>query len=303
MYRAAGCALVVLFTLATTGLSAESICAPAAAMPTPPELREARLKARDRGVLWQVEKDGCHGYLYGTLHVGKLAWAMPGRLVTQALREADLFAMELDPADPAVAKGMNAPQAAQDAPVVSPALRRRLQALAAKACVPWEQLEALPPVMIVARLEMVEARWIGLDEGYGSEFVFGGFAKATGKPVVMLETVAIQRAALLGGSPAEQIGRIEKAVSALETGEPQEHGTAHRRLGERRPGAPRARVVRVRLVFSRNPGLAARIAELHRGGKRVFAAIGILHMLGDKAVQKLLMARGFKVERVAFDTP
>jgi uncharacterized protein YbaP (TraB family) len=35
----------------------------------------------------------------------------------------------------------------------------------------------------------------------------------------------------------------------------------------------------------------------------VFAAIGILHMVGDKGVHRLLVARGFKVEQVAFDVP
>ena len=57
------------------------------------------------------------------------------------------------------------------------------------------------------------------------------------------------------------------------------------------------------LAFARNPGLAAGIEDLHRTGRRVFAAIGVLHMVGDKAVPKLLVARGFKVERVAFDVP
>lgn len=310
-YRTAGYALVALFTISTTGLSAEPTCPPVAAMPTPTQFNEAKRQARDRGVLWQLEKDGLQSYLYSTFHLGKLAWAVPGRLVTQALRQADIFAMEIDPTDPAVAKGMNVPQAPQDTPVVSPALRRRLQALATKACVPWEQLEALPPVMIVVTLEMLDARWVGLDGAYGSEIVFGGFANATGKPIVMLETVATQRAALLGGSPAEQIDRIERGVSALETGATRKSLAL---LAEAWANSDLERIEREwcgcdtrdasedleRLAFSRNPALAASIAELHRSGKRVFAAIGILHMVGDKAVQKLLLARGFKVERVAF---
>ena len=310
-YGVAGYALGALLTLSTTVLSAEPPCPPVSAMPTPTQLNEAKRQARDRGVLWRLEKDGRHSYLYGTLHLGKLGWAVPGRLVTLALRQADIVGMELDPTDPAVAKGMNAPQAPQDAPVVSPALRRRLEALATKACVPWGQLEALPPVMIVVTLEMLDARWIGLDGAYGGEFVFGGFANATGKPIVMLETVATQRAALLGGSPAEQIDRIERGVSALEMGATRKSLAL---LAEAWANGDLERIEREwcecdtrdasedleRLAFSRNPALAASIAELHRSGKRVFAAIGILHLIGDKAVQKLLLARGFKVERVAF---
>jgi hypothetical protein len=42
---------------------------------------------------------------------------------------------------------------------------------------------------------------------------------------------------------------------------------------------------------------AALLDELHRSGQRVFAAAGILHMVGDTALQKLLAERGFKIER------
>jgi len=52
------------------------------------------------------------------------------------------------------------------------------------------------------------------------------------------------------------------------------------------------------MAATRNPGIAARLDELHRGGQRVFAAAGILHMVGDGALQKLLTERGFTVERV-----
>jgi uncharacterized protein YbaP (TraB family) len=264
-------------------------------------------------VLWRFEKDGRHGYLYGTIHVGKLEWVMPGRVVDQALREADIIAMELDPADPSVAEGINAPQKAQEAPVVSTALWNRLRAQAASVCVPWETLHALPPLMILARLEMLEARWVGLDEGYAVEFVLGGFARATRKDVAVLETVAVQRAAIMGGSPEEQIGRIERGLSALETGKIRRSTAV---LAEAWASGDLERLERYRewcecdtpdesadldrLAFARNADLTARIEDLHRNAKRVFAAIGILHMVGDKGIPRLLMGRGFKVERVTF---
>src|SRR5215510_6492911 len=153
-------ALLLLCALRTAGPGAAPACPSVATRPTLTQLQEAKRRARDRGVLWRFEKDGRHGYLYGTIHVGKLEWAMPGRVVDQALREADIIAMELDPADPSVAEGINAPQKAQEAPVVSTALWNRLRAQAASVCVPWETLHALPPLMILARLEMLEARWV-----------------------------------------------------------------------------------------------------------------------------------------------
>jgi uncharacterized protein YbaP (TraB family) len=61
---------------------------------------------------------------------------------------------------------------------------------------------------------------------------------------------------------------------------------------------PGARATLDRVAGARNLAIASRIDELHRGGQRVFAAAGILHMVGDTALQKLLAERGFKIERV-----
>jgi hypothetical protein len=55
-----------------------------------------------------------------------------------------------------------------------------------------------------------------------------------------------------------------------------------------------------RLNDERNPHLARGIAELHLRGRRVFAAVGALHMTGPQALPRLLQAQGFSVERVAF---
>jgi uncharacterized protein YbaP (TraB family) len=53
-----------------------------------------------------------------------------------------------------------------------------------------------------------------------------------------------------------------------------------------------------RLVDERNPGLADRIAELHRSGARLLAAVGALHMTGPQGLPRLLRERGFEVEAV-----
>ena len=55
-----------------------------------------------------------------------------------------------------------------------------------------------------------------------------------------------------------------------------------------------------KLNDERNPALADGIEAQHRQGKRVFAAVGALHMTGPQALPLLLAQRGFKVERVRF---
>ena len=300
--------IALLFSLAISSpaLCAEPACPPSATVPTPATLQEATRNAQDRGALWRFQKDGRHGYLYGTIHIANLDWAMPGPTVGKALRDAEIIALEADPGDPATGAGMAAPQKFQEAPSLSPALLERLRAGAARACEPWEALQAMPPLMIVTRLTLLDARWDGLHTDYSIEAVLAAFARKTGKSLALLETVATQRAAIVAGTPAEQAAEVERQLTALESGSARQAMAAIanawalgdletlRRLFE----PPDARAVLERMAGTRNPAIAARLDELHRGGRRLFAAAGILHMVGDGALQKLLIERGFTVERV-----
>ena len=61
-----------------------------------------------------------------------------------------------------------------------------------------------------------------------------------------------------------------------------------------------ARAFLRRLNDDRNPGLADRIDALHGAGKRVFAAVGALHMTGAKGLPGLMAQRGYIVERLPY---
>ena len=299
-------ALLLSLALGAPGLPAAPTCPPSAVVPTSDQLQATARNARDHGALWRFEKDGLHGYLYGTIHIANLDWAMPGPTVGRALSEVETVAIEADPADPATGAGMAAPQKPQEAPSLPAALLERLRDRAARACEPWETLETMPPLMIVTRLTVLDARWDGLHTDYSIEAVLAGFARKTGKNLALLETVAVQRAAIVTGSPSEQAMEIDRRLLALETGSARQAMSAManawargdldtlRRLFD----PPGARATLDRMAGARNLAIASRIDELHRGGQRVFAAAGILHMVGDTALQKLLAERGFKIERV-----
>ena len=64
---------------------------------------------------------------------------------------------------------------------------------------------------------------------------------------------------------------------------------------------PEEQVAMKRLLDDRNPALADGIDALHSSGRRVFAAVGSLHMVGPLGLPALLGERGFKVEVGEFE--
>lgn len=160
--------------------------------------------------------------------------------------------------------------------------------------------------MMVTRLTLLDARWDGLHTDYSIEAMLASFARKTGKNLATLETVAIQRAAIVAGSPAEQAVEVDQRLMAVENGSARKAMAvianawargdldALARLYE--PAEARAALERI--AGARNRAIAARIDELHRDGRRLFAAAGVLHMVGDAPLQKLLAERGFTIERV-----
>src|SRR5262245_7074394 len=103
-------ALLLSLALIAPRVSAEVACPGPVVAPTVDQLLEAFRNARDRGALWRFEKDGWGGFLYGTIHIANLDWAMPSPTVWQALPDAETIAVEVNIARPATNAAMTAPQ-------------------------------------------------------------------------------------------------------------------------------------------------------------------------------------------------
>jgi uncharacterized protein YbaP (TraB family) len=295
--------------------STKPFCPPPAAMPdlSAEAMRRAMQQAVDRGLLWRIEKDGRTSWLYGTMHLGKAEWMVPGPRVLRALMQSDTLALELDLLDPATLAVFTAPaDAAASARVLTPERQRRLDRQAAAACLPQGALARLRPILQVTTLSMLAARSEGLYGDYGSEAFLAGLARARGKPIVALETAADQLKMLSGDSEAEEGEQIDQALDELESGRTGalagELAQAWARNDWPRldrytqwcdcARTPADRRALKRLLDDRNPGLADGIARLHARGQRVFGAVGALHMVGPTGLPALLAARGFRVTAV-----
>jgi uncharacterized protein YbaP (TraB family) len=309
--------LTVFGAAAAIGQSAAPSCPPQMAQPTPEQIQAAASTARDRGALWRLTRDGRASYLFGTIHVGKLDWVMPGPQVREALKVTDTLALEIDPTDAAMAARMARPQGDAPLPTLPAALKTRLARGFDAACLPAQMrpaLEAQHPVMQAMTLTALEARWVGLDVGFAQEFALAGFARAAQRRIVSLETPESQFAALVPKDAAE----LNKAIASLL--DQLDKGAGRRTIARLAAAWERGdldemaayerwcecvlddadRQLMARLLDERNPGLADRIDALHREGTRVFAGVGALHMVGPKALPQLLRERGFQVERIAY---
>lgn len=196
---------------------AHAACPPTAEVPDSEEIQAAVRFAKDRGFLWRLRRDGHESYLYGTLHIGRLAWAMPGPTMRTALRATDTLAVELDISDPQALSPLT--QMAPLDPPLSAALQQRLDEQIRAACLPEGTLSGMHPLLQVTTLEALAGRWDDLYLEFGQEVVLLGMAHSDGRSVAALETAEEQLAAIIPSDAGDIVPTIEKILAQFEGNE------------------------------------------------------------------------------------
>ena len=304
---------VIVSSLGRAAYAAECPAWPVA--PTPEQLQQLSATAQDRGFLWKISKQGHDSWLYGTLHVGKLAWVMPGPAIIDALRTSEFIALELDISDPATNQKL-AELSHRGAGHIPESLKARVKQQLDSVCLPATTMNELSPEMLFSTIEVLSARRQGLEIAYGVETVLAGYAHASKKTVIALETPESQMAALQGDSAAVDPQDIVDSLQQLESGH------SARVVGHLAQAWSEGKIAELeqypswcqcldtasqrmefkKLLDDRNGPLADSIDALHRQGKMVFAAVGALHMTGDKGLPALLKQKGYTVSPVIFNS-
>jgi uncharacterized protein YbaP (TraB family) len=208
--------VLVMSGCATSAVTPPTVATSAAATsPLPPALTsemltEIRRQAKDVGPLWRIEKDARVSWLYGTIHTGMRAWAVPGPAVMQALQSSTVLAVERVDATPLLEPLAARPPAA--AAVIAPGLQQRNAALVdqlveAHYCLAPGLLNQVPrslpdlASLVVARREQQRD---GFYEEFGLDAVLRRVAGDQNKPILGLERDDV-RAQLL-----QEMGWLEK---------------------------------------------------------------------------------------------
>ena len=287
----------------------------AAASPIAPAEIKRQLDSGVRhGLLFELKRGDQHGWLYGTMHVGKPGVLPIDAEVMRAVQQVKAIAVEVDITDSArmqaaVRRYAYYPSGRTLADDLSADDLRKLDAWLATRGIPRESALALKPWMLGATLVIVEAQRSGLSAELGADGVLIGIARAAHKPVREIETIDEQFDVLAAGSAKEQAADLMELIGSLQSGEELSELTtlAQAWLAADRPGLeaaldrlrsdPRASAQRSvdQVIIGRNRRMAERIdAMLQR--EPTLAAVGALHLVGDQSVLVELTKRGWTIK-------
>ena len=300
-------------TTLSSSLAQHAACPAPARVPTPADIMQLLKSGTDHGFLWKISKNGHHSWLYGTMHIARFEWLIPGPLTRQAFKASTMVAVELVLSDPQTLAVLQRPASNERLQhLLETGRRQKLDTEAQKQCLPAQALQKLPGSIEAASLMALSGRADGLYPDYAIDAILQTFAKAAHKPLVALETAEAQVSLLTGKTQAEEDELIDSALQDLNSSTGQAELTKLAAMWgnsdlaklnsyrdwcqcERTP--TEARQIKA-MLDDRNVLMAEKIEHLHESGQSVFVAVGALHMSGPMGLPALLQKAGYSVQTV-----
>ncbi|WP_034299740.1 TraB/GumN family protein [Herbaspirillum sp. RV1423] len=277
----------------------------------------AATHAEHRGALFKVQDARHTLYLFGTIHVGAANFYPLEPRVMQALEQAPAIALEIDPQktpamQAAVLRYGFYPEGQSYQTELTPQLQQQVQAALKKYHIPIEAIARFRPWMIASLLTVQEFDSKGYRSDLAVDSHLADFIQKRNKPVIELEgaesqlalfgTLSKQQQSLLLEDTIKELDDPDDAAKVVELAEFWRTADLDGLQGLLDEMASDksfvGRFTKEVLLDQRNPVLTDRIAALLGKQDRIFAAIGILHLVGPTGVPALLQRRGYKVERI-----
>jgi uncharacterized protein YbaP (TraB family) len=270
-----------------------------------------------RGILYRVRHQGNTSYLFGTIHFGKAAFFPLEAEVTRAFADASKLVIEIDMRDNAsVLAAMNKHAFYTGDDTIDKHLPReslaRLQQSLRKLAIPFDQVARMKPWTMANWLLAVDLERNGYKSSDGTEFFLLGVAKAQGKAVDALESADYQLSLFDGMSQAQQEGYLAEVLAGIDDGSALKKAAFMINAWGNADGAafdtilretmnektPASKFMVRMLLDKRNPEMTSKIETLLKQDKVTFVAVGLLHLLGENGVPRLLRQRGYEVTRL-----
>lgn len=302
--------LSLLFGLLIPAAHAEDKSQPGAGL-------EQIKSAPQRGILYRVKYQGNTAYLFGTIHVGKPAFFPLEGEAMRALTEAAKLVLELDigktePFQQAIDKyAMYRGGDTIDKHLSADRLEQLRQGLD-KAGIPLQNVVRMKPWFIANVLLALDLERNGYQRSQGTEIFLLAFAKKHAKTVQALETADYQLSLFDSMTEAEQEQYLNENLTEINDGIAlkkanelidawgKADGPALEALlrDARNEKTLSSEFTQRTLLDKRNPEMAAKIETLLKNDKSTFIAVGLLHLLGEQGLPKLLQQRGYEVQKL-----
>lgn len=269
-----------------------------------------------RGLLWEVRSERGTVFLLGTIHVGHASLYPLPPAIEAAYRASARLAVEADvssatAAGPARGAVYTAPDSLDRH--LPPALFREVTDVLRDLGVPLDSARRIKVPMLAMALTMVEVSRIGMEPRFGIDLHLSQRARADGKEIVELESIAQQMAMLESLPDDAQVAMLEATLRGIRSGsltrdmealiDAWRRGDAERvddiaTQDLRSMPAGAADSLQSALYDDRNRAMAEKIVALLAHPEVTLVAVGAGHMTGPSGLVTLLMARGFTVRRL-----
>jgi uncharacterized protein YbaP (TraB family) len=261
--------------------------------------------------LWRVHGDRGTAYLLGSIHVlpPNVNWRTPE--IKRAIKRADAFVFEI-PLDVDTVNRVTALVGERGMLPPGESLRKMLPAnsqadldkVLAEIRLPLTAVDNKQPWLVSLMLDTIVMKKQMKQFAIGADGVISAQAKASGKPVLYLETVDQQLALIAPSDPKVELQSLEAGLKSFETadsdlfaiinawekGDIATLGAVITKEFEDRPEA------RATFFTDRNRNWAKQIEAMLHEPKTFFIAVGAGHLAGKDSVPALLRADGYKVD-------
>jgi uncharacterized protein len=266
--------------------------------------------ARESGILFRAVKEDKAVFLFGTIHLGNAAFYPLGPRVLQPLRRSARLLVETDVLDPGLGEAFRRYGLQESPNHLSPEQQKIVDELFHLGAMDPRFGMRIKADLLAGTLVGFDARRLGYTTAYSAESFLLGFARALNIEVVELEGIRAQLsmndamppqerhdmlvATIDSISNGEARKRIARIVDAWQSNDLERLTAMHAETG---PASSQPEYFRQQMA-QRNRLLADRIVEQSAAHQRVFAAVGVLHLIGETSVQALLTKAGYRVERL-----
>ena len=270
-----------------------------------------------RGTLYRVDHHGRSSYLFGTIHVGQAAFYPLEPQVMRALHAADRLVLELDIRNTAALQQALAKHGlyADEETIATHISADRLASLKAglqNAGIPYDNVARMKPWMIANLLMVQTMERNGYPADEGLERYLLTIAEKEGKTVQELESADYQFGLFDHLDDNQQQDYLAETLHDLADGselaqsvallDAWGHADSTKMLALKQEmltdESVVSRCIEEILLNQRNPGMTDKIEALLSSDKKIFVAIGALHLLGTSSVPDLLKQRGYRVTKI-----